>query len=73
MKILMIAAHKYAVGEHVTLSGRQLVRAAPGVYEVRALLPPDSGRFQYRLKSELERYERVVSEDEVTLTSLASV
>jgi hypothetical protein len=69
----MIVAHKYAVGEHVTLSGRQLVKAAPGSYEVRALLPVDRGRFQYRLKSELERYERVVSEDEVTLTKLPSI
>jgi hypothetical protein len=61
----MIVAHKYAVGDHVVLSGRQLVRAAPGSYEVRALLPGDQGRLQYRLKSELERYERVASEDEL--------
>lgn len=59
------ATHKYAVGEHVVFSSKQLVKVAPGQYEVRALLPLNRGRLQYRLKSDLERYERVVSEDEL--------
>jgi hypothetical protein len=64
---MAILAHKYAVGERVVFSSKQLVKVAPGHYEVRALLPLDRGRLQYRLKSELERYERVVSEDELAL------
>ena len=67
----MAEIHQYTVGEHVIFSGKQLLRTAPGYYEIRALLPPDSGRFRYRLKSELERFERVVSEDELTLVKLA--
>jgi hypothetical protein len=60
------ATHRFAVGERVVFSSKQLVRVAPGEYEVRALLPLDRGRLQYRLKSDLERYERVVSEDELS-------
>ena len=68
-----IATHKYSIGQHVVFSSKQLVKVAPGQYEVRALLPLNRGRLQYRLKSELERYERVVSEDELTQINLSPI
>jgi hypothetical protein len=37
--------------------------AAPGMYEVRAMLPEENGRRRYRIKSLIEPYERVVLED----------
>jgi hypothetical protein len=66
----MIVAHKYAVGDTVVFSNRQSVRVAAGAYEVRALLPELDGSLQYRLKSQFERYERVVSEDELAASKL---
>jgi hypothetical protein len=36
-----------------------------GGYTVLALLPERDGRFQYRIKSDRESYERVVKEDDL--------
>ncbi|MEP0323876.1 hypothetical protein [Bauldia litoralis] len=39
--------------------------AAQGEYEIVRLLPAEEGQFQYRIKSELERNERVAAEDQL--------
>ena len=59
--------HKYRVGEKVNFAGRARVAAAYGEYEVVRLLPAESGQFLYRIKSALERNERVVAEDQLAL------
>ena len=40
--------------------------AAIGMYEIRAVLPEEGGRRQYRIKSLIEPHERVVLEDELS-------
>lgn len=57
--------HKFAIGEKVDFSSRMRVAAAQGEYEVVRLLPEESGQFHYRIKSALERNERVVAEDQL--------
>jgi len=61
---LAIAGHRFSAGSTIRLS-RSLVMptVASGDYTIVALLPPRDGEFQYRVKSELEPYERVVKED----------
>jgi hypothetical protein len=58
--------HRFAVGERVSITGRQSPVRAPGVYLVVRQLPDlGDGDKQYRLKSESERYERVAAESQL--------
>lgn len=57
--------HKFSVGQKVDFSIRTRIAAPQGEYEVVRLLPPEAGQFQYRIKSALERNERVVGEDQL--------
>ena len=60
-----MAAHKFKVGQLVTLhSKRHGVWAER--FEVVRLLPPEKGIFQYRIKSTRDGHERVVFESELT-------
>lgn len=66
----MIAPHRYLPGQRVTIAIRtSLSNAARGVYEIVKQLPPESGDNLYRIKSELERHERVVGESQLTRVS----
>ena len=58
--------HKYGIGERVNFVGRGRVGGAGGEYAVVRLLPPADGQFLYRIKSTLERHERVVGEEQLT-------
>ena len=58
--------HRYVVGQAVAFVGRSRIRAAHGEYKISRLLPAESGQFLYRIKSELERGERVVGEDQLS-------
>ncbi len=62
----VVAGHRFALGHTVRVS-RSLVlpNVAAGEYTIIALLPPRDGEFQYRIKSKLEPYERVVKEDQL--------
>jgi len=40
----------------------KIFSSAPGTYVVVAALPESGGRLQYRIKSELEKYERVAEQ-----------
>ena len=62
-------AHMFAVGQAVTLAPRVLRTAAEGDYEIIRLLPALPGGPQYRIKSVKEKHERVVLEDELTLST----
>ena len=58
--------HRYPAGDKVRLNGpRQYSNAASGVYDVIGLLPERDGEPQYRIKSSLEGYYRVVRESQV--------
>ena len=60
-----MAAHKFKVGQLVTLhSKRHGVWAER--FEVSRLLPYENGDFQYRVKSTRDGHERVVLEGELT-------
>lgn len=39
--------------------------SAPGSYSIVSVLPESAGRRQYRIKSELERHERVVDQSQI--------
>jgi hypothetical protein len=61
--------HKYRVGEKVNFLTRMHVGAARGEYEVMRLLPAEAGERLYRIKSALERTERVVPEHQLSVVS----
>jgi hypothetical protein len=59
-----MAAHKFKIGQRVTLeSKRHGVWAEP--FEVVRLLPDENGIFQYRIRSVRDGHERVVLESEL--------
>jgi hypothetical protein len=58
--------HKFGVGQRVKYFSRVRVSAPNGAFEVVRLLPAEGGEFQYRIKSPLEKTERVVSEDQLS-------
>ncbi len=58
-------AHKFDVGQSVRIaSGRNAV-SAPGNFIVVRVLPTEHGIHQYRIKSETDGHERVVTEEQV--------
>lgn len=56
-------SHFFHVGDAVLLRRSYQYAAAAGVYRITATLPPSDGQFQYRVRNEEERYERVVAQD----------
>jgi hypothetical protein len=54
--------HQFHIGQTVYLRARN---AAPGLYEIRAVLPEEGGQCRYRIKRLIEPYERVVLEQEL--------
>ena len=63
--------HKFNIGQSVDLAPTVLRHSAEGAYEILHLVPapdgsPDNPR--YRIKSIAEKYERVASESELTLS-----
>ncbi len=63
----MVIAHRFQPGQRVTISVRtSLTNAARGVYQVVRQLPPAGGDNMYRIKSDVERHERVVPESQLT-------
>ena len=60
----IMSSHRYKVGELVHMrdrAGRAL--GAKDTFKVTATLPLEGRRCEYRIRSELEPYERVVTED----------
>ena len=61
-----MALHRFKVGENVALQSSPRNRAAAnGDYEVIGLRPSDGDEPSYRIKSELERHERIARESEL--------
>jgi hypothetical protein len=57
--------YKFKNGQQVTMDRSKMFSSAPGTYRITAVLPESGGRRQYRIKSELERHERVVEESQL--------
>jgi hypothetical protein len=57
--------HKYRVGQRVNFTGPVRNNSPSGEYEILRVLPSDGGELQYRIKSKLETYERVVGEEQL--------
>lgn len=58
--------HKYRVGQRVSFTGPVRNNSPSGEYEIVRLLPADGGEPRYRIKSSLERHERVIGEDQLS-------
>jgi hypothetical protein len=64
--VLLVPPHRFGLGQRVTLAVRSsLSDAASGVYLVIRHLPPTGDDNQYRVKSDVERHERVVRESQL--------
>ncbi len=62
----VVAGHRFALGHTVRLSRSLILPNVPdGEFTIVALLPSRDGVFQYRVKSTLEPYQRVVKEDQL--------
>jgi hypothetical protein len=58
--------YRFALGDIVNFRSRSLgMRDVPDSFEIMALLPRRDGVAQYRVRSESERHERVVLEDDI--------
>jgi hypothetical protein len=61
-----MAEHKYKIGEMISFRNYLRDRsAAPGMYEIIGCRPDQDGEPSYRIKSELERHERIARESEL--------
>jgi hypothetical protein len=57
--------HKFQIGQTVQLSPALSRNVRGGIAEITRQLPPNSGEFEYRIKSSNEPHERVVRESEL--------
>ena len=55
-------APRFAIGQSVSITPSKRHRPAKGAYRIVRQMPPSGGGVQYRIKGELENYERVVEE-----------
>jgi hypothetical protein len=66
----MMTQYRFKIGETITFQSSMRNRsAATGEYQVIALRPSDEGEPSYRIKSELERHERIARESELRWTN----
>ena len=69
-----MATHQFSVGERVSLSlpTRGTANQAD-VFTVRTRMPHVGTQLQYRVKTEREPYDRVVTEEQLTRVAAAEV
>jgi hypothetical protein len=60
--------HKFKVGQTVDLIPATFRSAAKGTYQIVSLRPAEGGNTQYKIKSNSEAHERVVSESDLVLS-----
>lgn len=62
--------HRFSIGQRVRLhSGQRGLRASGGSFKIIRALPIErAGEVRYRIKSEVEQFERVADEVNLTLT-----
>lgn len=61
--------HNFKVGQTVDLISSTLRSAAKGTYQIVSLRPIEGDDAQYRIKSNSEAHERVVSECDLVLVT----
>ncbi len=58
------ATHVFAIGQTVRMRGNfGTFPKTAEAYRITATLPPRGGSFQYRIRNDDERYERMATED----------
>jgi hypothetical protein len=61
-----MSAHRFAIGETVRLKSRSgLSPSTPELFQITALMPLRGDTFQYRMRNDEERHERVAGEDDI--------
>lgn len=55
--------HRFSAGDQVVVSDPSNGNVRPGLYTVVRPLPISSDRCQYRAKSALDSFERIIDED----------
>lgn len=63
-------AHRFSIGQRVRFrSSGLLIAAGVGSFKIITVMPVErDGEHQYRIKSEVENFERVATEDQLSLT-----
>ncbi len=65
-----MSEHKYRIGLTINYKSYQRARAAaPGQYQIVGHRPPEDGEPSYRIKSDLERHDRIARESELAWIS----
>jgi hypothetical protein len=66
----MTEAYLFEPGQKVTMAARMWgAKGSRGVYKVVRQLPPDGNGNLYRIRSELEQHDRVVTEAQLARTA----
>lgn len=60
-----MAAHKFKIGQKVSIIPGNMRMRAVGEFKVLKLLPASDGQNQYRVKGTAEQFERVVKEFDI--------
>lgn len=64
------AQRKFSIGQRVTLSATRFDRfPQAGTFKIMALLPASNGEQQYRIKHDMEAFERMVDECRIIAAS----
>ena len=53
---------RFAIGQSVSVAYSKHYRRAEGAYRVIGAMPNSGGTTQYRIKGDLEKFERIVDE-----------
>ena len=62
--------HKFRIGQTINFRSATRISDAPsGEYRVVGHRPPEGGEPSYRIKSDLERHERIARESELKWTT----
>jgi hypothetical protein len=62
--------HRFRIGQSIEFKYSLRTRsAAPGRYRIVGYQPSEDGEARYRIKSDLEQYERIAREDELNRIS----
>lgn len=62
----IMSLHQFRVGQMVRLKSRVgLMHRTPEIFQVKLMLPPMQNLPQYRIRSEAENYDRVVTQDSI--------
>jgi len=61
-----MTAHRFKPGQTVTIATRRYAETPTGTFSIVRVLPTEHGIKQYRIRSNADGHERVVSEAELS-------